>query len=136
MDHKDLNENMILPIIFNQKYDPSSSREATNLQISCLVHNSPDEPLVSSTTLLASELCLSSLEPAPLVAQLQRICRLPSHFPGCYMSQNPKVIVRERNEVASICNIIITCQYADETQRKILLCTPHYDKFETLRHQQ
>lgn len=46
----------------------------------CITH-SPDEPFVSSTTLLASELCLSSLETAPLVAQLQRICLLPSHFP-------------------------------------------------------
>lgn len=41
----------------------------------------PEEPVVSSTTLLASELCLSSFVPAPFVAQLQRICLLPSHFP-------------------------------------------------------
>jgi len=41
----------------------------------------PDEPFVNSTTLFASELGLSSPALAPLVAQLQRICLLPSHFP-------------------------------------------------------
>lgn len=43
--------------------------------------DTPEEPFVNSTTLLASELCLSSLEPAPFVAQLHRICLLPSHLP-------------------------------------------------------
>lgn len=33
----------------------------------------PDVPLVSSITLLPSELCLSSPEVAPFAAQLQRI---------------------------------------------------------------
>lgn len=47
----------------------------------CSVQNSPDEPFDSSTTLLVSELCLSSFTPAPLAAQLQRICLLPSHLP-------------------------------------------------------
>lgn len=42
---------------------------------------SPKVPFISSTTLLPSESCLSSLVPAPFVAQLQRICLLPSHFP-------------------------------------------------------
>ena len=46
----------------------------------CITHS--PEPFVSSTTLLASELCLSSLGTAPFVAQLQRICLLPSHFPA------------------------------------------------------
>lgn len=45
------------------------------------VHNPPDVPVVNSTALLASELRLSLLAPAPFAAQLQRICRLPSHFP-------------------------------------------------------
>lgn len=40
----------------------------------------PDVPLVNSTTLLVSDLGLSS-DPAPFAAQLHRICLVPSHFP-------------------------------------------------------
>lgn len=42
---------------------------------------SPETPLANSTTALQSELCFSSLVLAPFVAQLQRICLLPSHLP-------------------------------------------------------
>jgi hypothetical protein len=42
---------------------------------------SPDVPLVNSTTPLESELWFSPLILAPFVAQLQRICLLPSHLP-------------------------------------------------------
>lgn len=43
--------------------------------------NIPETPLVNSTTLFESELILSSPDVAPFVAQLQRICLEPSHFP-------------------------------------------------------
>lgn len=52
-------------------------RKTTDFEIIVI----PEDPFVSSTTLLESEACFSSLVPAPLVAQLQRICLLPSHFP-------------------------------------------------------
>lgn len=63
--------------------------------ISSMNLDSPEEPLVSSTTLLASELCLSSLVPAPFVAQLQRICLLASHLPAQFTKQVQIMVRRD-----------------------------------------
>lgn len=59
----------------------------------------PDVPLVSSTTLFKSELCFSSLALAPFAAQLHRICRLPSHFPGIYKKGHPLIIDKKSKQV-------------------------------------
>lgn len=92
-----------LKFIWRQIYKSSYK----SWEINC---NLPEDPFVNSTTLLPSEVCFSSIVPAPFVAQLQRIWRVPSHLP---MWKKSTIYLRNQQATSKIYSIRYTGQLSN-----------------------